>query len=375
MTDLSLDELKRYARHTILPEVGLAGQAKLKASSVLLVGAGGLGSPLALYLAAAGVGCIGLVDDDKVDVSNLQRQILHGESDVGRLKTDSARDRLREINPHLQLDTWAERLTAANAHERIEPYDIVIDGTDNFPTRYLVNDACVLFDKPNVYGSIFRFEGQASFFHPAGGGPCYRCLFPEPPAPGTVPSCAEGGVFGVLPGLIGSIQATEAIKFLLGIGELLRGRLLLYSALDLRFREIKLKRDANCPVCGDSPSITRLMDMPSVCELPPAASGIRAISVQEFHALRKAGTAPALLDVREEAEVALSNMSADIHIPLGQLPERMAELDAGQPLVVHCKSGARSARAVEFLQERGFRDVLNLTGGILAWKQEVDFSQ
>jgi len=363
---LSPEELERYSRHTLLPEVGLAGQERLKAASVLVIGAGGLGSPVALYLAAAGIGRMGLVDDDVVDLSNLQRQILHDTGRVGESKLDSAKTRLLAINPHLELTLYPTRLNASNAEEIFGPYDIIVDGTDNFATRYLVNDACVMLGKPNAYGSIFRFEGQASFFH-AAEGPCYRCLFPEPPAAGTVPSCAEGGVFGVLPGVIGSIQATEVIKFITGIGSTLLGRLLLYNALEMSFREIRLRKNPDCPVCGENPTITRLTNEPEVCDT--MVMNVKEISVAELKALRDSGDCPQVLDVREDNEVAVSQMGADIHIPLGEIPSRIGELDPTKRLIIHCKMGGRSAQACMFLQSQGFVDVTNVAGGIMAWKR------
>jgi sulfur-carrier protein adenylyltransferase/sulfurtransferase len=372
---VSQEELLRYSRHLILPEVGLAGQRKLKAASVLCVGAGGLGSPLALYLAAAGVGRIGIVDFDRVDESNLQRQILHGTSDVGRLKLESARDRLADINPHVAIEGHATRLTSDNAMELLGRYDVIVDGTDNFPTRYLVNDACVLLGKPNVYGSIFRFEGQASVFD-ARTGPCYRCLYPDPPPPGLVPSCAEGGVLGVLPGVIGVIQAIEALKLLLGTGEPLIGRLLLFDALAMRFRELKLRKDPACPVCGAHPTVTRLIDYAQFCGLPSAEAlaAERAVEIgaRELAERRARGDDLVLIDVREPHEWQIARIEGATLIPLNSLPERVGELDSSREIVLQCHHGQRSMRALEFLQQAGFRKLLNLRGGIEAWSREVD---
>lgn len=351
MTMFSHEETARYSRHFLLPEVGREGQQRLKQSSVLLVGAGGLGSPLALYLAAAGVGRLGLVDFDAVDLSNLQRQVLHGTSDVGRLKLDSARDRLSEVNPHVQLDLHSTRFTAENAESIARDYDLLIDGTDNFPTRYLANDVAVMLGKPNVYGSIFRFEGQVSVFGP--GGPCYRCVYPEPPPAGMVPNCAEGGVLGVLPGVVGCLQATEALKLLLGIGTPLRGRLLLFDALRMRFDELRISRDPNCAVCGDRPTLTRLVQYAEFCT--PDDIGPEQVTDQR------------LLDVRELWEWEAGHLPGAVHIPLGELEQRLAELDAQQPWVVYCQSGGRSARACELLKQRGFASVQNLRGGLQAY--------
>jgi sulfur-carrier protein adenylyltransferase/sulfurtransferase len=375
---LSQQEVARYSRHLIMPEVGMEGQKRLKASSVLLIGAGGLGSPLGLYLAAAGVGRIGLVDFDLVDFSNLQRQILHGTPDVGRPKLHSARDRLQAINPEVKLDLYEARLTSANALSLFEPYDIVIDGTDNFPTRYLVNDACVLLKKPNVYGSIFRFDGQASVFHPP-HGPCYRCLYPEPPPPGEVPSCAEGGVLGILPGLIGCIQATEAVKLILGTGEPLIGRLLLYDALQMSFREFKVRRNPKCPVCGDQPTITKLIDYEQFCGVrgqetpaPAAAPDGGETTVEELKRRIDSGENIFILDVRNPEEYQICRIPGSVLLPLPELPKRFGELDAAKEMVVHCKSGMRSAKAIQFLKAQGFRNLKNLKGGILSWAERID---
>jgi molybdopterin/thiamine biosynthesis adenylyltransferase/rhodanese-related sulfurtransferase/molybdopterin converting factor small subunit len=382
---LTSEEIQRYNRHLIMPEVGMDGQRKLKAGSVLCIGAGGLGSPVALYLAAAGVGRIGLVDFDVVDHSNLQRQIIHGTPDVGRPKLHSAKDKILAINPHVRVDLHETQLSSANALDLFKPYDVIVDGTDNFPTRYLVNDACVLLGKPNAYGSIFRFEGQASVFA-VKGGPCYRCLYPEPPPPGLVPSCAEGGVLGVLPGLVGLVQATEAIKLMLGVGEPLVGRFLIYDALGMRFRELKLRRDPECPVCGDNPTVKELIDYEQFCGLRPAtpaaaaapaasASAVPEILPEEVKAKLDRGDDFVILDVREPHEVQICRIDGSIVIPLGQLPGRVQELDRDRELVVHCRSGARSAQAVGLLQRHGFDKAVNLKGGILAWIDKVDPSQ
>jgi sulfur-carrier protein adenylyltransferase/sulfurtransferase len=374
-TSLSNEEIARYNRHLILPEVGMEGQVKLKKASIALVGAGGLGAPLGLYLAATGIGRIGLIDFDAVDVSNLQRQIIHGTKDVGRKKLDSAADKMQDINPHLQIDKYDVSLTSENALEILRDYDIVIDGTDNFPTRYLVNDACVMLKKPNVYGSIFRFEGQATIFAYE-DGPCYRCLYPEPPPPGLVPSCAEGGVLGILPGLIGVVQATEAVKIILGRGTTLKGRLLLYDALEMRFRELKLKRDPACPVCGDHPTVTKLIDYQEFCGVRPAAAApaqtegvIDPLQVKEK---QDRGDNFVLIDVREPYEYQICRIPGSLLIPLGDLPKRFGELDQNADIVAHCKSGARSQKAVDLLKQNGFRNVRNMTGGILAWSDKVD---
>jgi adenylyltransferase/sulfurtransferase len=376
-TNLTAQEVQRYSRHLIMPEVGMEGQKRLKASSILLIGAGGLGSPLGLYLAAAGVGRLGLVDFDVVDFSNLQRQVLHGTPDVGRPKLQSARDRLQAINPEVRVDLHEARINRENAFDLIRPYDLVIDGTDNFPTRYLVNDACVLLRKPNIYGSIFRFDGQASVFVP-GEGPCYRCLYPEPPPPGEVPSCAEGGVLGILPGLIGCIQATEAVKLLLGQGSPLIGRLLLYDALAMSFREFRIRRNPNCPICGEQPTITKLIDYEAFCGVrgqeaqAPALGTSLDISVEELKAKIDKHEPVFILDVRNVPEYQICHIPNSTLIPLPDLPMRVRELDPEQEMVVHCKSGVRSAKAIAFLKEQGFQKLRNLTGGILAWAQKID---
>ena len=379
---LSDAEVARYSRHLILPEVGLEGQRRLKAARVLLVGAGGLGSPAALYLAAAGVGTLGLIDFDVVDASNLQRQILHGTPDVNRPKLKSATDRINALNPEVRVETHETSLTSKNALALLKDYDVILDGTDNFPTRYLVNDACVLLGKPNAYGSIFRFEGQASVFATK-GGPCYRCLYPEPPPPGLVPSCAEGGVLGVLPGVIGTIQATETIKLILGGGETLVGRLLLYDAWRMRFRELKLRRSAECPVCGDAPTIRELIDYNQFCGVPAApspAAGLRPeqeTTVEDLKQQTDRGDAVFVLDVREPQEFQICRIPGSTLIPLGQLGSRVDEVvsaGAGKQIVVHCKSGARSTKAVKLLEERGVA-AKNLKGGILAWIDRIDPTQ
>jgi adenylyltransferase/sulfurtransferase len=370
----------RYSRHVVIPEVGVEGQRKLKGARVAMIGAGGLGSPLGLYLAAAGVGTLGIVDFDVVDESNLQRQVLHGSSDVGRPKLDSAVDTLREVNPFVGLERHAVRLSSENALEILEAYDLVVDGTDNFPTRYLINDACVLLGKPYVYGSIFRFEGQVSVFA-APDGPCYRCLFRQPPPPGMVPSCAEGGVLGVLPGLIGSAQAMEAIKLILGIGRPLVGRLAIFDGLEFEWREVRLRRDPGCPVCGDAPTVTSLIDYDEFCGIPrsrPAQESqmdpIPEMTATELRARLDRGERITLLDVREPVEWDIGNLGPEgaTLIPLGQLPQRISELDPAGEMVVYCRSGARSARAVRQLRDAGFTGVWNLAGGILAWSDEVD---
>ncbi|MBK6424207.1 MAG: molybdopterin-synthase adenylyltransferase MoeB [Gemmatimonadetes bacterium] len=369
---LGNDEILRYSRHLLLPEVGVEGQRKLKAARVLLVGAGGLGSPAALYLAAAGVGHLGLAEFDRVDLTNLQRQILHGTADVGRPKLESARDRLHDLNPHVHLEPIGERLTSRNALEVLGRYDLVVDGSDNFPTRYLVNDACVLLGKPLVYGSIFRFEGQVSVFD-ATRGPCYRCLYSEPPPPGLVPSCAEGGVLGVLPGVIGSLQALEAIKLILGAGESLVGRLVLFDALRLRFRELGLRKDPECPLCGPQPTVTALIDYEAFCGLgAPASHGEMEVAVTELAALLQGGAPPALLDVREPHEFAIAHLAGSQLIPLRDLPGRLAEVDSRRDLVVLCHHGMRSLQAVELLRAAGFQRARSLAGGIDAWAAEQD---
>jgi len=374
---LSKDEILRYSRHLIMPEVGMEGQLKLKQAKVLLVGTGGLGAPLGLYLAAAGVGRIGLVDFDVVDFTNLQRQVIHGTKDVGKKKLDSAIESMSDINPFVQLDRHEVALTSENALQIMKDYDIVVDGTDNFPTRYLVNDACVLLNKPNVYGSIFRFEGQATVFAYE-GGPCYRCLYPEPPPPGLVPSCAEGGVLGILPGVIGLIQATETVKLILGIGETLVGRLMLYDALGMKFRELKLRRNPECPVCGDHRTITELIDYQEFCgmphhEAPPEpVSATGDIEPTEVRAKLDRGDKFTLVDVREPHEFQICRIPGSILIPLGELQKRLAELDPNAEIVAHCKSGARSAKAVDFLKQSGYKKVRNMKGGILAWSDKVD---
>jgi len=373
---LSKDEILRYSRHLIMPEVGMEGQLKLKQAKVLCIGAGGLGSPLALYLGAAGVGKLGIVDFDVVDFTNLQRQVIHGTSDVGRAKIESARDTLLEINPKVEIETFATRLNRDNALDIFREYDIVADGTDNFPTRYLVNDACVLLGKPNVYASIFRFEGQASIFH-AEQGPCYRCLYPEPPPPGLVPSCAEGGVLGVLPGIMGCIQAMETIKLILGRGEPLVGRLLLFDALGMKFRELKLHKNPDCPICGTNRTITKLVDYEQFCAIRgeehiPVHSGIPEITPEEVKKKMDAREPFVLIDVREPHEYQICRIPGSKLIPLGEVPTRMNELNSADEIVVHCKSGMRSARAVGLLMKSGFLKIHNLKGGILAWSDQID---
>jgi molybdopterin/thiamine biosynthesis adenylyltransferase/rhodanese-related sulfurtransferase/molybdopterin converting factor small subunit len=379
---LNGDEVKRYSRHLILPEVGMEGQKKLKAARVLCIGAGGLGSPVGMYLAAAGVGTIGIVDFDVVDFSNLQRQILHGTPDVGRPKLQSATDRLNALNPNVQIESYETALSSQNALQLFKDYDVIVDGTDNFPTRYLVNDACVLLGKPNAYGSIFRFEGQASVFATK-DGPCYRCLYPEPPPPGLVPSCAEGGVLGVLPGIVGCIQANETLKLILGIGEPLIGRFLVFDSLRMKFRELKLRKDPDCPVCGTHPTVTALIDYDQFCGVAPAqqpdaaAAGSSAteISVTELKARMDKGEDVFVLDVREPHEYEINRVPGSTLIPLGDLAERFAELDANREIVTQCKSGMRSARAASFLREHGFKNVRNLKGGVIAWVDQVDPTQ
>jgi adenylyltransferase/sulfurtransferase len=377
LPELTTDDLSRYSRHLILPEVGTEGQQKLKAARVLCVGTGGLGSPLALYLTAAGIGTLGLVDFDVVDSSNLQRQIIHSTKDIGRKKLDSAEEKLSALNPAIKIVKHETMLTSANALDILKDYDIVADGTDNFPTRYLVNDACVLLGKPNAYGSIFRFEGQASVFATE-AGPCYRCLYPEPPPPGLVPSCAEGGVLGILPGLVGVIQATEVIKLILGKGETLVGRLLLVDALNMRFRELKLRKNPECPVCGTNPTVTRLIDYEQFCGIMPETSqeknmknGIPQISVKEFKARRDAGDDVFLLDVREPYEYQIAQIGGTL-IPQNDVPNRLADIPRDREVVVHCRSGARSQRIAELLKQSGYTQVANLAGGILAWADEID---
>ena len=373
----SQNEIQRYSRHLIMPEVGMTGQKKLKSASILLIGAGGLGSPLGLYLAAAGIGRLGLVDFDVVDHSNLQRQVLHTTADVGRPKLQSAAEHLQAINPEVALDLYETHISSANAMELMEPYDIVIDGTDNFPTRYLVNDACVLLGKPNVYGSIFLFDGQASVFHPP-HGPCYRCLFPEPPPPGMVPSCAEGGVLGILPGTIGVIQATEAVKLILGTGKSLIGRLMIYDALDMTFREMKIRRNPECPLCGENPTIKELIDYEQFCGIPSQQEDTSLsepnweINVSDLHAQIQGDPKPFILDVRNPVEYEICKLPESVLIPLSQLPQRTGELDPDKEIIVHCKTGQRSAQAVEFLRQAGFQKVKNLLGGIEAWAEEID---
>jgi len=375
---LSPLEVARYSRHLIMPEVALDGQKRLKGSRVLLIGAGGLGSPVGLYLAAAGVGRIGLVDFDVVDFSNLQRQIIHATPDVGRPKLQSAQERLKALNPEVTVDLYETRLSSTNALGVIETYDVVIDGTDNFPTRYLVNDACVLLGKPNVYGSIFRFDGQASVFYPP-HGPCYRCLYPEPPPPGEVPSCAEGGVLGILPGLIGCIQATETVKLILGQGSPLIGRLLAYDALQMKFREFKVKRNPKCPICGDSPTITRLVDYEEFCGIrgqesataTPASPALE-IAVEDLKRRMDAHESPFILDVRNPEEFQICRIPGSTLIPLPELSRRFGELNRDREIVVHCKSGVRSMKALNFLRQQGFANIKSLEGGILAWATRID---
>jgi adenylyltransferase/sulfurtransferase len=377
LPELTTDDLSRYSRHLILPEVGMEGQRKLKAAKVLCVGTGGLGSPLAFYLAAAGVGTLGLVDFDVVDASNLQRQIIHSTKDIGRKKLDSAEEKLKALNPALNVVKHETMLSSVNALDILKDYDIVADGTDNFPTRYLVNDACVLLGKPNVYGSIFRFEGQASVFATK-DGPCYRCLYPEPPPPGLVPSCAEGGVLGILPGLVGVMQATEAIKLILGKGEPLIGRLLLIDALNMRFRELKLRKNPECPVCGSNPTLTQLIDYQQFCGILPETpqeksmkNGIPQMTVKELKQRFDAGEDVQLIDVREPYEFQIAQIGGKL-IPQNDVPQRLAEIDRDREVVVHCRSGARSQRIAEFLKQSGFPHVTNLAGGILAWSDEID---
>ena len=376
--DFSNDEIARYSRHLIMPEVTLEGQKRIKAASILCVGTGGLGSPIALYLAAAGIGRLGLIDFDVVDFSNLQRQILHGTDDVGRKKLNSAKDRIKTVNPNVQVDLHECVFRSENAMQIVQDYDIVVDGTDNFPTRYLSNDVCVLAKKPNVYGSIFRFDGQCTVFAPHLGGPCYRCMFPEPPPPGMVPSCAEGGVLGVLPGIIGVLQAIEAIKLIIGIGDSLIGRLVGFDALKLRFREFKIRKDPKCPICGDHPTIHELIDYDQFCGIPQADAetakemDVPTISATELRAKLDRKEKFVLVDVREPFEYDICNIPGSKLIPLGELPARLSELDSADDIVLHCKVGARSAKALRVLQEAGFRKLSNLRGGIDAWADEVD---
>lgn len=376
LPELTVEEVSRYSRHLLLPEVGMEGQRKLKAAKVLCIGAGGLGAPLAFYLAAAGVGTLGMVDFDVVDESNLQRQIIHSTKDIGRSKLDSAAEKLEALNPNMKIVKFNTKLSSENALEIFKGYDIVADGTDNFPTRYLVNDACVISGIPNAYASIYRFEGQASVFATK-DGPCYRCLYPAPPPPGLVPSCAEGGVLGVLPGLLGIIQATEVLKFILGEGELLVGRLLLVDALAMRFRELKLRKNPDCPVCGTHPTVTKLIDyrefcgIPSVPANPSVVNGIPQLQVRDFKRQREQGHDYFLLDVREPFEYKIANLGGYL-IPLGELKKRVNELDTSRDIVVHCKSGARSQKASEELMKLGFKKVQNLAGGIQAWSDQID---
>ncbi len=377
--ELNNDEIRRYSRHLILPEVGLAGQKKIKATKVLCIGAGGLGSPIAMYLAAAGIGKIGIVDFDTVDFSNLQRQIIHGTSDVGRPKAESAKETIAGINPNVEVVIHNTRISSENALDLVGQYDIVVDGTDNFPTRYLTNDACVLLKKPNVYGSIFRFEGQASVFAPHLGGPCYRCLYPEPPPPGMVPSCAEGGVLGVLPGIVGCIQTTEILKLALGKGNSLIGRLVLFNALDMKFRELKLRRDPACPICGDNPTIKELIDYEMFCGiLPEPLNPSQNPDEVTVHDLKKALDDPKLgikvIDVREPDEQQIARIGGVPLLPLSLLPQRFTELDANTQIYIYCKSGMRSMKALVFLREQGFKHVKSVKGGIGAWSDEIDHS-
>src|SRR5271157_3394760 len=374
---LDNDEIRRYSRHLILPEVGLAGQKKICSTSVVCIGAGGLGSPIIMYLAAAGIGKIGVVDFDTVDFSNLQRQIIHGTADVGRPKSESAKETIHRINPNVEVVLHTAAINSGNALDILAQYDIVVDGTDNFPTRYLTNDACVLLKKPNVYGSIFRFEGQASVFAPHLNGPCYRCLYPEPPPPGMVPSCAEGGVLGVLPGIIGCIQATEILKLALGKGSSLIGRLLLLNALEMKFRELRLRRDPQCPLCGENPTITQLMDYEVFCGIPDApaqaASNPDEVTVQEMKkALDDPGLGIKVIDVREPDEYQIAHINSVPLYPLSVLPQRFTELDPNQQMYIHCKSGVRSMKALHFLRGQGFKYLKSVKGGINAWSDEID---
>ena len=376
---LTHEEVARYSRHLIMPEVGMEGQLKLKAARALCIGAGGLGSPVLLYLAAAGVGTLGLVDFDEVDYSNLHRQIIHGTPDVGRSKLDSAKARINALNPEVEVVTHEMALSSENALGLFADYDLVVDGTDNFPTRYLVNDACVIGGKPNVYGSIFRFEGQASVFATK-DGPCYRCMFPEPPPPGLVPSCAEGGVLGILPGVVGTLQATEAIKLILGVGESLVGRFLLFDALKMRFRELKVRKDPDCPVCGEHPTVTQLIDYEQFCGIAPTATTAATSStedadeatVEELKTRLDRHESFLLLDVREPQEFEICRIPGSVLIPLGDLPSRLFELEGRDDMIVHCKSGVRSGKAVKLLREAGYSKARNLKGGILAWINRID---
>ncbi|MEN9733753.1 MAG: molybdopterin-synthase adenylyltransferase MoeB [Limisphaerales bacterium] len=377
MVELTNEEIRRYSRHLILPEVGLAGQKRIRNASVLCIGAGGLGSPIAMYLAAAGVGKLGIVDFDTVDYSNLQRQILHTDADVGVSKAESAKVTLNALNPNTEVVLYKTRISSENALDLIRPYDIVVDGTDNFPTRYLTNDACVLLKKPNVYGSIFRFEGQASVFAPQMGGPCYRCLYPEPPPPGMVPSCAEGGVLGVLPGIIGCIQATEILKLILGKGSHLTSRLLLFNALDMKFRELKLRRDPKCPVCGDHPTITELIDYEQFCGVVPepvvAGQNPDEVTVQDMKsALGSPEKGIRVIDVREPDEYEIARVAGVALFPLSRLNQQFTELDPNQQIYIHCKAGKRSMKALEFLRQQGFKYVKSVKGGIDAWSDQID---
>jgi molybdopterin/thiamine biosynthesis adenylyltransferase/rhodanese-related sulfurtransferase len=374
-TSLSNEEILRYSRHLIIPEVGMEGQLKLKNAKVLLIGTGGLGAPLGLYLAAAGVGHLGLVDFDVVDLTNLQRQVTFSTEDIGKSKTEATRARLSSLNPDIKIETFDTKLTSENALELFKNFDVIVDGTDNFPTRYLVNDACILLGKPNVYGSIFRFEGQITVFGMP-DGPCYRCLYPEPPPPGLVPSCAEGGVLGVLPGIVGSLQAMETIKLVLGVGDSLAGRLILFDALGMKFRELKLRKNPNCPACGEPRTITKLIDYYEFCgvrgeEAPAPNIQVPEITPRELKSRLDRGDDLFILDVREPHEFQICNLNGHL-IPLGELPRRVHELDSSREIVAHCRSGKRSAEAVDFLRKAGFRKILNLKGGILAWSDEVD---
>ena len=371
LPDLDHEELLRYSRHLLLPGVGPEGQARLKGARVLVIGAGGLGSPATLYLAAAGIGTIGLVDFDAVDVSNLQRQVLHGTAVVGRPKLASAAERLKDLNPHVHVEAFETRLEASNALDILRDFDLVLDGSDNFPTRYLVNDACVLLGKPDVYGAIFRFDGQATVFD-AARGPCYRCLYPEPPPPDLVPSCAEGGVLGVLPGIVGSIQALEAMKLVLGAGTSLVGRLLLFDGLRLAFRELALRKDPACPICGEHPTVRELIDYEAFCGVAGAADAGGEITVRELAAQRRAGPGPLVVDVRERFELEICRLEGALHIPLGELPARLRELDARREIVTLCHRGVRSLRAREILQAAGFGHVRSLRGGLDAWAAEIE---